>query len=57
MAVSPILGTIKIRDEKAIETVKTWKFRPGMHDGSPVPVRIKMAVSFAAHAQSVPLPE
>jgi TonB family protein len=44
-------------DKKAVDTVKTWKFRPGMHDGSPVPVRMKMAVSFAANVQSVPLPE
>jgi TonB family protein len=33
-------------DEKAIETIKTWKFKPGMRNGTPVPVRMMVEVSF-----------
>jgi len=33
-------------DEKAIETIKTWKFKPGMKNSTPVPVRIMVEVSF-----------
>jgi TonB family protein len=33
-------------DEKAIETIRTWKFKPGMKNGTPVPVRIMVEVSF-----------
>jgi TonB family protein len=44
-------------DRKALETVKTWKFRPGMHDGSPVAVRMKMDVNFASNAQPAPASE
>jgi TonB family protein len=33
-------------DEKAIETVKTWKFEPAMKDGHPVPVEIAVEVDF-----------
>jgi TonB family protein len=33
-------------DEQAIETVKTWKFRPAMRDGVPVPVRVMVEISF-----------
>jgi len=33
-------------DEKAIETVKTWKFKPATRDGVPVPVRVTVEVSF-----------
>ncbi len=33
-------------DEKAIETVFTWKFRPGLRDGVPVPVRIPVDIIF-----------
>jgi TonB family protein len=33
-------------DEKAVEIVKTWKFKPAMIDGSPVPVRILVEVPF-----------
>ncbi len=33
-------------DEKAIGTVRTWKFRPGMRDGVPVPVRVAIEVAF-----------
>jgi TonB family protein len=33
-------------DEKAVETVKTWKFKPGMRGGVPVPVRVMVEVTF-----------
>jgi periplasmic protein TonB len=33
-------------DEKAIETVKTWKFEPAMKDGHPVRVEIAVEVDF-----------
>jgi TonB family protein len=33
-------------DEKAVETVKTWKFKPAQRNGTPVPVRVMVEVSF-----------
>jgi len=33
-------------DEKAIETVKKWKFRPGTRDGEPVTVEAQIEVNF-----------
>ena len=33
-------------DEKALDTVRTWKFKPGMRNGIPVPVRVMIEVSF-----------
>jgi TonB family protein len=33
-------------DEKAIEAVRRWKFRPGSKDGKPVPVIAEIEVSF-----------
>lgn len=33
-------------DEKAIEAVSKWRFRPGMKDGKPVPVRANVEVNF-----------
>ena len=33
-------------DEKAVETVKTWKFKPAMKNGTPVAVRVMVEVSF-----------
>ncbi|MBZ5513316.1 MAG: energy transducer TonB [Acidobacteriia bacterium] len=33
-------------DEKALETVRTWKFKPGLRNGTPVPVRVMVEVSF-----------
>jgi TonB family protein len=33
-------------DEKAIEAVEKWKFRPGYKDGKPVPVYVSIEVNF-----------
>jgi TonB family protein len=33
-------------DEKAVETVKTWKFKPAQKNGTAVPVRVMVEVSF-----------
>jgi len=33
-------------DEKAVETVKTWKFKPATQDGVPVAVRVIVEVAF-----------
>ncbi len=33
-------------DEKAEETVHTWKFKPGLRNGAPVPVRMMVEVTF-----------
>ncbi len=33
-------------DEKAVDTVKTWRFKPAMRNGTPVPVRVMVQVSF-----------
>jgi len=33
-------------DEKAVEAVKEYKFRPAMLDGSPVPVELNVEVNF-----------
>jgi TonB family protein len=33
-------------DEKALEAVKKYKFRPAMRDGKPVPVEIAVQVKF-----------
>jgi TonB family protein len=33
-------------DEKAVETVRTWKFKPAMRNMVPVPVRVIVEVTF-----------
>lgn len=33
-------------DEEAMKTVKTWKFKPAMRNGVPVPVRVTVEISF-----------
>ena len=33
-------------DEKAVETVRTWKFKPALKNSTPVPVRVMVEVSF-----------
>jgi len=39
-------------DEKAVETVKTWKFEPATKDGNPVAVQIMVEVSFHLYEKS-----
>jgi len=36
-------------DEKAIEAVRQYKFKPAMYDGHPVPVQIVVEVEFHLH--------
>jgi TonB family protein len=33
-------------DEKAVEAVRTWGFKPGLKDGMPVPVMVEVEVNF-----------
>ena len=33
-------------DERVIQTLRTWKFKPGMKKGKPVPVRVIVETSF-----------
>ena len=33
-------------DEMALRTVRTWKFKPGTKEGTPVPVKVRVEVSF-----------
>jgi TonB family protein len=33
-------------DEKAIDAVKRWRFKPGYKDGKPVPVLANVQMSF-----------
>jgi TonB family protein len=33
-------------DEKALETIQNWRFKPAMKDGDPVPVKVLVEISF-----------
>jgi protein TonB len=33
-------------DDQAIKAASAWRFRPGMRQGVPVPVRVTMAIAF-----------
>jgi len=36
-------------DARALESIRTWKFRPAARDGTPIPVRVMIEVSFRLH--------
>jgi TonB family protein len=36
-------------DESAIKTLPTWRFKPALHKGMPVPVRVNIQVTFWMH--------
>jgi len=33
-------------DQSVIDTVRTWKFKPAMKEGKPVPAKISVQVTF-----------
>ena len=33
-------------DAKAIECVRSWRFRPALKEGKPIPVRVSIVVAF-----------
>jgi protein TonB len=46
-------GTVKVArglgnglDEKAVECLQKWRFKPGMRNGEPVPVKATIEVNF-----------
>jgi TonB family protein len=41
-SLDPVFGL----DEQAINTLKQWRFRPGMKDGAPVPVLVTVEMSY-----------
>ena len=41
-------------DQEAIDTVKTWKFKPATRNGIPVPVRVAVEVTFAYDSRHMP---
>ena len=44
--VKALQGRDKGLTEKAIEAVKTWKFKPAMKAGKPVPCKVSIEVEF-----------
>jgi TonB family protein len=44
--VKVVRGFDRDLDQRAVDTVRTWKFEPGSKDGKPVPVALNVEVSF-----------
>jgi TonB family protein len=44
--VTESLDTVYGLDEQALAAAKQWRFRPGTHDGTPVPVRVTLEMRF-----------
>jgi protein TonB len=47
--VTLISGVGKGLDEKAVDTVKSWKFKPATKNGKPVATQIAVEVDFHLH--------
>ena len=43
-------------DESALNTIRTWKFNPGMRDGVAVPVKVTIEISFRPFKNGKPIP-
>lgn len=33
-------------DKSAVETVRTWKFKPGTRNGVPIPIKVMVEITF-----------
>ena len=42
-----VRSSARVFDKSAVETVKTWRFKPAKKDGKPVPVQITVEMKFA----------
>jgi TonB family protein len=45
--VQVVRSSAQVFEKSAVETVKTWRFKPAKKDGKPVPVEITVEMSFA----------
>lgn len=36
-------------DEKAVECLQAWRFKPATHDGEPIPVLATVEINFRLH--------
>jgi protein TonB len=45
--VTQSLDSVYGLDEEAVKAMKQWEFKPGMKDGKPVAVRIRVIIRFA----------
>ena len=44
-----VRGLGKGLDEKAVECLQKWRFKPGTRDGEPVPVKVSVEINFRLH--------
>ena len=41
-----VKGLGKGLDEKAVECLQKWRFKPGTRDGEPIPVKVSVEINF-----------
>jgi len=46
VADAKVLRSVPLLDEEALRTVRSWRFRPAMTEGKPIPVRMTVTVDF-----------
>jgi len=47
--ISVVEGLGKGLDEKAVECLQKWRFKPGTRDGEPVPMKVTVEMNFRLH--------